>query len=135
MESTEALVEQLRLRIGERIPNPGSEADTMFSDAELAGMIEASDTILQATVLGWQMKASELARLVDMTEGDSSRKLSQRYENARKQIAVWSTQLSLVEGVGPSVVSVVGVPIEYLRPNEDEPVEPVHPFPNYPYGF
>lgn len=135
MESSPELIEQLRVRVAERIPNPGSEADTMFLDAELAEVITVSGTLLQATVLAWQMKVANLSHLVDVEEGDSKRKLSQRFEQARKMLAVWQTQLGTYEGDPDARVAVVGAPIEYLRPNKDEPTDPPHPFPNYPFGF
>lgn len=125
----------LRLRLGERVPSPGSDADTMFSLDEITAILAASASLLQATVLGWQMKAAELARLVDTAEGDSSRKLSQRYAQAEKMVKVWQVHLATYEGDPAAHVPVVGVPIEYLRPNEDEPTDPPHPFPNYPFGF
>jgi hypothetical protein len=121
MDYTEELDEGLRLRLAEKIPEPGSASDTMFTLEEITAILAASSSLLQATVLGWQMKAAELSRLVDTEEGDSKRKLSQRYTQAEKMVKVWQ---------------VVGVPIEYLRPNENEDPDLIpHAYPNYPQGF
>jgi hypothetical protein len=116
MDSTEALVSELRLRIGERIPSPGGEGDTLFSNSELESVIVASETMLQATVLAWQFKAAELSRLVDVAEADSSRKLSQRFKHAQQMASVWGAKLLVDEGAALRV-SVVGQPISYLRDN------------------
>jgi hypothetical protein len=126
MDYTEELDEGLRLRLAEKIPEPGSASDT----------IAASSSLLQATVLGWQMKAAELSRLVDTEEGDSKRKLSQRYTQAEKMVKVWQVHLATYEGAPSGADPVVGVPIEYLRPNENEDPDLIpHAYPNYPQGF
>lgn len=136
MDYTEELDTDLRLRIGEKIPEPGSPEDTMFDTAEITAILAASTSLLQATVLGWQMKAAELARLVDTEEGDSKRKLSQRYAQAEKMVKVWQVHLATYEGDPLARDSVVGVPIDYLRPNENEDPDLIpHPYPNYPQGF
>jgi hypothetical protein len=108
----------------------------MFTLEEITAILAASSSLLQATVLGWQMKAAELSRLVDTEEGDSKRKLSQRYTQAEKMVKVWQVHLATYEGAPSGADPVVGVPIEYLRPNENEDPDLIpHAYPNYPQGF
>jgi hypothetical protein len=54
-----------------------------FEDAELGGHIDAAGGDLRAAAgTVWAVKASRLAGLVDVTEGSSSRKMSQLHQQA-----------------------------------------------------
>lgn len=75
--------EHLRLLLGERIPEGGSDTDTFFSDDELAALLATTNnTLSQAASLGWRSKAAEFAKYIDIDESGSSRKLSQMYRQA-----------------------------------------------------
>jgi hypothetical protein len=74
--------ETLRSQLGERIPVGGTDADTMFTDAEIIDLLSYSNPELE----GWRRKAAEFANLVDTTEGTSKRAMSQLHANALNQI-------------------------------------------------
>lgn len=80
----------LRRRIGERIPDAGTEADTMFTDVEVTAFIdEASGNLDTATLLAWEAKAAELANLVNVQEGASRRDLGSLHKQALDQVKHW----------------------------------------------
>jgi hypothetical protein len=73
----------VRLLTGERIPEGGSEADTFFTNAEVADLLAASlDNVQMAASLGWRAKAAEFAKYIDIDESGSTRKMSQMYRQA-----------------------------------------------------
>lgn len=80
--------DKLRLYLGEVIPESGSDADTLFSDEDITSFLtEANNDVNVAATIGWNVKAANLAHLVDMAEGSSRRQLSQRWEQAQKMAA------------------------------------------------
>lgn len=83
--------QELRLLLGERIPDGGSEIDTMFRDEELSVILnQHEDQLRHAAAHGWAIKAAELAELIDITEEGSDRKLSQRYRHALTQMQYYA---------------------------------------------
>jgi hypothetical protein len=82
--------DKLRLYLGERIPEGGTDADTFFSDDEIQDLLDTANAANQglffAAVLGWSAKAGEYARLIDINESGGDRKLSQRYRQALQQL-------------------------------------------------
>lgn len=76
--------ENLRAVLGERIPALGTEADTMFTDAELLDLLAIYGE--DAEIEGWRRKAAEFASLVDTTEGTSKRAMSDLHSQALAQI-------------------------------------------------
>lgn len=122
MDVTAELIEELRVRIGERIPEGGADTDTLFTDAELTVLLDQVADITAGTALGWEFKAAELARLVDVAEADSTRYLSQRWKHAKSMADKWTKK---VDDAAALRTAVTGVAIDILRPNSDEhPVEP-----------
>ncbi len=87
----------LRLYLGEVIPSGGTDADTMFTNDDIDTLLTQAGTPVSAAVLGWQAKAAQFARLVDVSEGPSKRFLQQRFENAAAMIEHYSSQAG---GVG-----------------------------------
>jgi len=74
MEVTD--LDRLRDRLGERIPDGGSEADTMFTNHQLSDLLDRNDGDLEAAIFeGWQIKVAEFSNLVDTTEGTSKRSM------------------------------------------------------------
>lgn len=78
--------EELRARLGERIPATGTDADTMFTDAEIIDLITNYGDA--AVLEGWRRKAAEFANLVDTTEGTSKRAMSDLHNNALAMVAM-----------------------------------------------
>lgn len=79
--------ERVRRRLGERIPAGGTDADTMFSDAEIADLISEADGDIEAAVAeGWKVKAAEAVDLVNTQEGTAKRNLSDVHDHALEQV-------------------------------------------------
>lgn len=53
-----------------------------FTAPQLSAYIDSAGSVRAAAGAVWNVKASKLAGLVDVTEGSSSRKLSQLYKQA-----------------------------------------------------
>lgn len=86
MEPTVTLRSQLRRKVGEPIPEGGSDEDTMFSDARIDELLQESNSLNQAIVSGWEDKLAQWASLVDVTDGAASRKLGQLIEAGNSQL-------------------------------------------------
>lgn len=83
--------EKLRALLGERIPGDGSDADTFFSEAEVANLLQDSDgDVRRAAYSGWQMKAAYYTDLVTVTEGNASRQASDLLDHAIKMVKQFS---------------------------------------------
>lgn len=71
----------LRLYIDDVMPTDGS--DPMFSDADLNYVLgQANNDPERAAVEGWRWKAAKYAALVDVTEGNASRAMSDLQQHA-----------------------------------------------------
>jgi hypothetical protein len=81
-------IARLRRLIGEKIPDGGSEVDTLF--VELSDIIDAAPDMDRAALDGWREKAAALSNLVDTTEGNSQKKFSQLLDNALDMQKTWS---------------------------------------------
>jgi hypothetical protein len=76
-------VDRVRLLLGESIPENGSEDDTMFSNARIQDLLDGVGGVVPLAVLdGWRAKAAEYANLVDVSEGNSARAMSDLHKNA-----------------------------------------------------
>lgn len=81
--------EELRARLGERIPEGGTEEDTMFSNAEILDLLSYGD---RAEEEGWRRKAAEFASLVDTAEGTARRAMSDLHAHALRQMELAKTE-------------------------------------------
>lgn len=84
-----ALTDVTRLRdlLGEPIPDGGTEDDTLFTDERLRDfLLLANNDVERAAFEGWRAKAAQLANLVDVTDGNASRKMSDLLDNAEKMV-------------------------------------------------
>lgn len=95
--STPAGIENLRLKIGESIPAGGTEADTLFTDAQLENWLDTNSTIESAALEAWQAKQAALANLVNVTDGAAARQLSDAFDHAARMVAYYD---KLVNGRG-----------------------------------
>lgn len=75
-------VTSLRVKIGETIPEGGSDADTLFTDAQVGQWVDESKNLNYAAVLGWEAKMAHWAGLVSVTDGASSREMSDLMDHA-----------------------------------------------------
>lgn len=85
-----ALEDHLRLLLGERVPEGGTDADTFFSDLEITDLLDTFGDVLLAAAAGWRSKAAEFAKYIDIDESGSTRKLSQMYRQAELQANYFS---------------------------------------------
>jgi len=75
----------LRLYLDDVMPVDGS--DPMFSDADLQHVLdEALGDPERAAVEGWRWKAAKYASLVDVTEGNASRAMSDLQDHALSMV-------------------------------------------------
>lgn len=82
-------IAEVRELLGETIPAGGTEADTLFTDAQIQGWIDATSDTDSAVVVGWRAKAAKYADLVDTAEGTSKRSLSDLLDHALKMIDLY----------------------------------------------
>lgn len=73
----------------------GDETEPLqFTDADLSAHIDANGSVGAAAGVVWSIKAARLADLVDVTEGSSSRKLSQLQKQALDMAAHYGSDAS-----------------------------------------
>jgi hypothetical protein len=83
-------LDRLRALLGEDIPTGGTVADTLFSNEEIQGYLDANpDNLERAAYDGWRVKAARLSNLVDTTEGNVQRKFSQLTSNAEAMVKTY----------------------------------------------
>ena len=84
-------VDRLRGLLSEVIPPGGSATETLFSDEQIQDFLDMADNDLdRAAYEGWRRKAAEFANLVNVTEGNSARDMSDLHKNALEMIAHYS---------------------------------------------
>ena len=85
MASPPTTLDLLRLYIDDVMPTDGT--DPMFSDAELQHVLdEAAGDPERAAVEAWRWKAAKYAGLVDVTEGNASRAMSDLQDHALSMV-------------------------------------------------
>lgn len=84
--------DRLRAYLGETIPQGGSDADTLFTDAAIEDIISVAPTfrttqrsLWAAAAEGWDRKAGLFAEMVDNQTGGTNRLNSQMYDHAVKE--------------------------------------------------
>jgi len=87
-----ALTDENRLRglLGEPIPDGGTAADTLFTDERIQDFLEiAGGDLDRAAYEGWREKAAQLSNLVDVTDGNASRKMSDLLDHANQMVKIY----------------------------------------------
>lgn len=87
-------ITELRLLLGETIPDGGSEVDTLFTDVQVEKMVDDAPDLDRAALAGWRAKAAALSNLVDTTEGNSAKKYSQLLNNALNMVKLYNRSSS-----------------------------------------
>lgn len=81
MSTPPTTLDLLRLYIDDVMPTDGS--DPMFTNAELQQALDnANNNPERAAVEGWRWKSAKYASLVDVTEGNASRAMSDLQDHA-----------------------------------------------------
>lgn len=105
-------VDRVRLFLGEPIPPEGTEADTLFTNAQIQGFLDSGGSVTKATVEGWRAKAAEYSNLVDVSEGNSARQFSDLLKAALEMLELYEKQAEAedqVETEGKKGRVVIGV--------------------------
>lgn len=93
--ATPTELEQLRKLLGEEIPDGGSSSDTLFTDDELQLLLDNNpNNIERAAYDGWRTKAANYANLVDVTDGNAARAMSDLMSNADKMVRLYQRSSS-----------------------------------------
>jgi hypothetical protein len=74
--------ERLRALIGESIPEGKDASATLFSDEDITDLLNRWGSPEAALGEAWQQKAAVLVNLVTVTEGSSTRRLSDMHKAA-----------------------------------------------------
>lgn len=83
--------DKLRVLLGEKIPEGGSDADTYFTDAEIGNILgDAGGNLRRAAYEGWQMKAAYYAELITVSEGNALRQMSDLHKHALDMVKQFS---------------------------------------------
>jgi hypothetical protein len=83
--------ERLRMLLGETIADGGKPEDTNFSELEIGQLIEdAGGDLDRAAYEGWRNKAAIYANLVDVTEGNASRAMSDLQGKALDMMKIYA---------------------------------------------
>lgn len=76
-------VDRLRGLLGEVIPDGETEGDTNFSNNQLEEILESNGGVIErAAFEAWRQKAAIFANLVNVTEGNASRNMSDLHKHA-----------------------------------------------------
>lgn len=101
--------DRLRSMLGEEIPAGGVEGDTLFTNEKVTDLLSSAGGDLDAAaVTGWQIKAAHYADLVDVAEGNSSRKMSDLHKNALAMVKYYRGDDLIAAGVGTGRNVVIG---------------------------
>lgn len=104
---TLSLVDQVRMNAGETIPVGGSASDTMFTDEQITDMLLLNNNLVnKTTAMVWRAKAAQFAGLVDVQEGNSSRKMGDMVVAAQAQARYWASQPEPVAAMGGTRIGV-----------------------------
>jgi len=83
----------VRLQCGEEIPVGGADTDTLFTAGQIQTFLDQCNQMVNAaTAMAWRTKAAIFATQVDVVEGNSQRKMSQAYQQAKSQATYWAAQ-------------------------------------------
>ena len=88
-------ITRLRNLIGEPIPVGGNEADTLFTDVQVQDFLDEGGRLTQAAYVGWLAKAGIYAGLVNTTEGNASRNMSDLHANALEMVRFYQGKIDL----------------------------------------
>lgn len=98
--------DKLRLLLGEVIPAGGTASDTMFSADDIDTFLLAGSQNA-AALQGWKAKAAQYSNLVTVTEGNSSRAMSDLYKAALEMVQYYEDAVAaeaVLEGTKGRVV-------------------------------
>lgn len=106
----------LRLLLWEQIPEGGTEADTNFTDTQLALVLAMGNGVLsRAAAIGWSIKGGKYSKMIDISESGSNRRLNQLFTNCERMWKQFSVEAekeeTLVLAAGSRAVGAVGFSI------------------------
>ena len=83
-------IKELRKLLGEPIPDGGNEDDTLFTGTELSTYIDDAPDMDRAALEGWRRKAAHFSNLVDVTDGNSTRAMSDLMSHAMDMVKMYT---------------------------------------------
>lgn len=123
---------RLRSRLAEvKTDEEGDGSETFFDDAQITDILSyAGNDLDVATLEGWRRKMARYARLVDVNESGSDRKMSQKFKQAAAMVEFWEGFLgkdadALVDAFRTAVVG------KAVNLRNSEPERPLTPFSGY----
>jgi hypothetical protein len=109
VSETESQALLCRYYTGEVIPPTGTEADTFFTDRFIGGLVtEFKGNVLRVASRMWMMKAAEYGRLIDFDEAGTTRKMTQRYKQAKDLASDFEAAAQLYDEGQTGTVRVAG---------------------------
>lgn len=129
-------VTALRLLINERIPATGSDADTRFTDNELAAILERMGLSMYAAAAeAWYVKAGMFEMMIDVDESGSNRNLDQIFKHAismgDRYARAFKTEGDALAGAVEG--RVVGIAVSPWTDDADPNV--IYPFSGYEHTY
>lgn len=82
-------VGRLRALLGETTPEGGDVSQTLFTDDELQDLLDSTGSVERAAYEGWRIKAAHFSNLVNVTDGNASREMSDLLKNAERMIKIY----------------------------------------------
>lgn len=83
--------ERVRQLLGESIPTGGDASDTLFTDEEIDSLLaDSNNDVERSAYEGWRAKAAKVANLVDVTEGNASRAMSDLHAHALDMVKLYA---------------------------------------------
>lgn len=72
--------------------NTGQSNDDVYTEPELAGLIDSNGSVEAASGVVWRQLAAQYAKLTDTTEAGAAHKYSVLYERAMEQAEFWENR-------------------------------------------
>lgn len=94
METSDVITARVREKLGEVIPDGGTEADTLFTDNQIKVWTLNSLTFNHIMVEAWEAKLGAVSDLVDVTDGASSRRMATLAERAEANLRYYRQRVA-----------------------------------------
>lgn len=122
--------DKLRKMLADVITVANPIGSAFFSVEEIEDLLESNSNIYGAAAEGWRMRAADVARLVDIMENGSDRKLSQMRRHAEAMALLYdkrAAQLDAEDGIYDNR-GIIGVSFE-IGEDDEEPDPNWFPYP------
>lgn len=114
------LLDQVRIKIADRIPRGGSDVDCRYSDDEIIETYTDEGTVNRTILAMLRSTAAEYAELIDIDESGSIRKMSQKFKAVAELISRYEAMVALELTARTASNTPVGKSIPWARSIEWE---------------